>query len=252
MAATTVAVLSLGAALLAETPLRPTAGVVLAAPPTAPVARIGIEAGHGNGDPGSASCDGSVREAGVTFAVAQHAAWLLRAEGHSVEVFRGDAAGTLPKERLTGYQADAFVALHTDYCAGNNSGFKATRYGGAPVTGIIGNGDPSDRLTDAIWTHYGAATGLPEDRGSGHFTPNMRYYWAINPTRAIAPSTPGAIIEMGWLSGDKAFMASVAGQQRMARGVANAVTAFLGGASTMPEQLPVYDTAAGVPPETAG
>lgn len=229
-----------------DAPLLPTPGVAQASPPTVRAARIGIEAGHGVGDPGSISCDGKVREADVTLGVAQRAAALLREQGHTVDIFRGNEAGTLPKSQITGYKADAFFALHTDFCAPGNSGFKVTRFGGAPVTGMIGTGDPSDRLTDAVWKQFGVATGLPEDRGHGHFTPNMRFYWAINPNWNVAWSTPAVIVEMGWLSGDKAFMSSPDGQQRMGTGIANAVTHFLGGTVT-----PAEEAAAAVIPATA-
>jgi Mg-chelatase subunit ChlD len=49
----------------------------------------------------------------------------------------------------------------------------------------------------------------------------------------IAETTPGAIIEMGWLSGDLAFMTSTEGQEKMSRGLANGILNFLGQGSSL-------------------
>ncbi len=190
----------------------------LTAPPSA--LRIGIEAGH-YPNAGAYSCDGQTNEKDINWAVANKAAEILRQRGYTVDV---KPAGS----GISGYVADAFVALHADYCAGTNTGFKVSRYGGTKGTGKTGNDDASDRLVDSLWNAYGAATGLPRDTSVGHFTDNMIYYYALNPSGGIATSTPGAIIEMGWLSGDLAFLRSIDGQQRMANGIADAMDQFLG------------------------
>lgn len=169
--------------------------------------RFGIEAGHGGRDPGSLSCDRTKTEASVTLAVALKAADLLRQRGYTVDVFRGDAPGTLPKSQITGYQGTAFVALHNDYCAPGQAGYKVARYGGSPGTGKNGSGDASDRLVDNLWSSF-AATGLSRDTSPGHFTASMLQYYALNP------------------SGDGALLTSTDGQNRMAKGIADSLLQF--------------------------
>jgi N-acetylmuramoyl-L-alanine amidase len=221
--------------------------------------QIGIEAGHGNGDSGAHTGGKTcihkdrprVEEQTITLAVAQLAAQILRERGHQVDVFRDDDGDitTRPKSEIAGYRADAFIALHTDYCADGNTGFKVSRYGGEAVSGKDESEDASDRLVDALWAAYGAATGLPEDDSAGHFTKCMTYYSYLNPTPGglvgirppnkpcklvpgqawIHAETPGAIIEMGWLSGDLDFMTSLEGQRKMAQGIVDAVEQLYGG-----------------------
>jgi len=180
------------------------------------------------------SCDYSIEEQSINLAVAQITAEKLVDRGYEVDIFRGDAEGTLPKSQIAGYRADAFVALHTDWCSPGNSGFKVSRYGGDVGTGLNGSGDMSDLLVTSLWNAYSMTTGLAKDEETGHF---MRYYWALDsavdgligvrppdescqlvPGLAMIDSeTPGAIIEMGWLSDDLAFMISPEGQDRMAQ-----------------------------------
>lgn len=184
--------------------------------------RVGIEAGHSDSDPGSFSCDGQHKEADNTIAVANLTAQTLRAKGYTVDIFRAGDAG------MKGYQADAFISLHNDFCpAGYVSGFKTSRFKGQAGTGINGSGDASDRLVQTIWSEYAKATGLPKDTSPGHFTTNMLNYYALDSSKGwIASSTPGAIIEMAWWSGDEDMLLNH--RDVLATGVANSILAFFG------------------------
>lgn len=184
--------------------------------------RIGIQAGHGRGDTGASSCDGTVQEADITAAVAQKAIALLQNYGAQTDLFIGKDPA------LEGYQADAFIALHTDYCPdpknpSRPTGYKVSRYGGQRGSGLKGNNDASDQLVQALWDRYGKATGLPKDQSPGHFTNGMLHYYAL---RQIDPSTPGAIIEMGWLSGDLNELVNE--QDKLAQGLTDSIIQFLG------------------------
>lgn len=183
--------------------------------------RIGVQAGHGRGDPGASSCDATVYEADINAAVANKVVDLLRSYGAQADLFIG------PESGLNGYQADAFVALHADHCPDPAkpsipSGYKVARYGGAAGSGLNGSGDSSDRLAQALWDEYGRATGLPQDRSPGHFPDRMLGYYALE---QIDASTPGAIIEMGWLSGDLEVLVNE--QDKLAAGIANGIVRFL-------------------------
>ena len=185
---------------------------------------IGIHAGHGNGDPGAPLCaeseeiPGIASEADITLAVANKVVTLLRdVKGYDVVLFRGNDSGA------QGFRGDAFVSLHCDQCAPGAEGYKVSRYGGGPGTGLSGSGDASDRLVQALWDQFGEATGLERDTSPGHFPDQMRNYYLLG---WIDPATPGAIIEMGWLSGD--WHALAYEQEVLALGVANGILAFLG------------------------
>ena len=198
---------------------------------------IGIHAGHGNGDPGAPLCAGGEEipgigsEADITLAVANKVATLLRdVKGYNVVLFRGNDSGA------QGFHGDAFVSLHCDQCAPGAEGYKVSRYGGTPGTGLSGSGDASDRLVQALWDQYGEATGLQRDTSPGHFPHRMRNYYLLG---WIDPATPGAIIEMGWLSGD--WHALVYEQDRLAVGIANGVLRFLGD-STIPLEAKLEPT----------
>lgn len=196
--------------------------------------RVGIQAGHSQHDSGALSCDNTVREVDINEAIANRSAILLRQKGILVDVLPGLV------DAVHNYTADAFVSLHVDYCAGSNSGYKVTRWKGEKGTGLDGSNDASDKLTSSLWEEYGLSTGLPQDKAPGHFAPCFIEYYALNPVdngpicegqdtqiSGISPSTPGAIIEMGWLSGDLAYMTSDQGQNKMAEGIANAILRFL-------------------------
>jgi N-acetylmuramoyl-L-alanine amidase len=179
--------------------------------------RIGIQAGHWPNDAGSLSCDKVYQEKDNTYGVATLAAEMLRRYGYTVDVFGANDGAQ------RGYTADAYVALHNDWCAGSNSGFKVSRYGGAAGTGLNGSGDASDRLVNAVWDRYQRVTKLAKDQSPGHFTSNMLYYYALG---WIAPATPGVIIEMAWWSGDRDMLLNHRGT--LAAGVAESVLAHLG------------------------
>lgn len=180
--------------------------------------RVGLQAGH-YPVAGAPSCDKTVNEKDINWAVTNIAATILRQRGYTVDIIPA-------KSGYSGYKADVFIALHTDFCAGTNTGFKVSRYGGAIGTGKVGNGDASDKLVDSLRSEYGTSTGLSWDAGTGHYPIGFIKYYALSPYGGIAKSTPGAVMEMGWISGDFAFMTSVAGQQKMATGIANAVDKF--------------------------
>ena len=77
-----------------------------------------------------------------------------------------------------------------------------------------------DRLVQTLSTHYAGATSL-----SPHYntiTEDMRQYHAL---RQIADETPGAIIECGFMGGDRYLLTKE--QDRVAVGIANGLAAFV-------------------------
>lgn len=189
--------------------------------------RVGLQAGHWLNEDvppelgrlQGGAVGGGKQEWQVNLDVAQRTAALLEAAGVQVDVL----PATVPPR----YRANAFVALHADGDpAGQARGFKVARPGFSSLP------DVDDRLVDTLNQVYAADTELPRD--DEHISLRMRYYYAFNSRRychAVAPGVPQAIIEMGYLTSavDRGLL--IGDPDKLARGVADGVQAFL---STLP------------------
>jgi len=179
-------------------------------PTSEPPPKVGIVAGHYGSDSGAVCPDG-LQEVEINLAIAERVVALLRRKGYQVELL-----GELD-EAIFGYQADAFVSLHADSCdVPGASGFKVARVTHSAVP------EEEDRLVECLWDEYEKWTGLARHEDS--ITPHMRQYHAF---RKIAPDTPGAIIEMGFMLDDRNIL--LYEQEKVARGIASAVICFLEG-----------------------
>jgi N-acetylmuramoyl-L-alanine amidase len=167
--------------------------------------RVGIVAGHSGNDSGAVCPDG-LTEAEVNMAAAQ--AVVRSLEG------RGIAADLLEEfdDRLDGYRADAFVSIHADSCGVDFSGFK--------VASLEGGSNASEQLAQCLWDRYEAATGLA--RHPSTITYDMTKYHAF---REIASSTPAAIIEIGFLRGDRELLTQQT--ERVAQGIVDGIECFI-------------------------
>lgn len=168
---------------------------------------IGLLAGHWQNDSGAVCKDG-LREVDINLEVARRTAALLRQQGYRVEILPEFSA------QLNGYRADVFLAIHSDSCIENLSGFKVARMTHSSVS------EREDLLVQALYQAYGEATGLKPHLNT--VTEDMRQYHAL---RRIAPETPGAIIELGFMGGDRYLLTHE--QDRVAVGIANGLSAFL-------------------------
>jgi len=170
---------------------------------------VGIVAGHKGYDPG-AVCDDGLTEAEVNYAVAVEVVNLLE---------RRDIQADLLDEfdsRLKDYQAAALVSIHADSCAiSGATGFKAARVTNSAIP------QAEDALVACLNKEYAYYTGLPQHPAS--ITDNMTNYHAFN---EIAPSTPGAIIETGFLLDDRYLLEQK--PKVVARGIAAGIVCFLG------------------------
>ncbi len=205
-----LAVIILGGIWAASQAARAGAGpewfqTLLGGPRPAGGAQVGLIAGHRGNDPGTV-CDDGLTETEVNQAVAEQVAAILRGQGVSAEVLDEY------DRRLRGYRADAVVSIHADSCASLLNGFKVA----PPAWGSAAD----ERLATCLWERYEAATGLP--RHPDTITRNMTYYHAF---RRINPSTPAAIIEIGFLGGDRDFLTGQT--DRVAAGIADGVLCFL-------------------------
>ncbi len=170
--------------------------------------RVGIVAGHAGYDPG-AVCPNGLTEAEVNMAIAKIVVELLSQQGYQVDLLEEFDT------RLSGYRADALVSIHADSCeVPGASGFKAARVTHSAIP------EAEDRLVECLYREYEAATGLPRHPNS--ITDNMTNYHAFY---EIDPYTPGAIIEVGFLLEDYAYI--VRRPRMVARGIVNGILCFL-------------------------
>jgi len=116
---------------------------------------------------------------------------------------------------------DAFVSLHVD-----DDGGVGTATGFKIAHGFY-RGPYDNVLVDALTTAYAAMTGLPlNDQITDDMTDYYAFAW-FRYEHALAPHTPAAIVEMGYLSNsdDRALLVDDPGV--VAQGVANGVLRFL-------------------------
>lgn len=197
-------------------PLAPT-NVVPVPEPTPDISdRIGILAGHWGFDSG-AVCNGR-REVDITLDVAQRVAAQLRSLGYQVDLLQ-EQHPDKPHPPLQNYLAAAFVSLHVDSCVPGASGFKVSRWAFSQMP------ETDDRLVQCLYKEYSAVTGLPKHDSS--ITIDMWNYYAF---REIGKPTPGAIIEMGFMTGDRWLL--VERPDLAARGIVAGLLCFLQGSTT--------------------
>lgn len=185
--------------------------------------RVGVQAGHWRTEEvppelgrlqGGAS-GGGKQEWEVNLGIATEVQRLLEAQNVQVDL--------LPATVPVRYQANAFIAVHSDGdTTGTLTGYKIARPGFSSLP------DVDDRLTQSLYDAYGAVTGL--ERDDDHISLAMRYYYAFNSRRycsAVAPGVPQAIVETGFLTNAADRRLLVANPAIPARGIADGVLAFL-------------------------
>jgi N-acetylmuramoyl-L-alanine amidase len=176
--------------------------------PTPAPLRVGVVAGHWQNDSGAVCADG-LEEVSINLDVAKRVVAVLEDQGYRAEL--------LPEfsDDLTGYQAEAFVSIHTDSCeVPGLSGFKVARVVSSAIP------DREDRLVACLVEEYASATGLEFNEST--ITYDMTDYHAF---WEIDPNTPGAIIELGFMDEDRNLLTRHPDQA--ARGVANGILCFL-------------------------
>jgi len=176
--------------------------------------RIGILAGHWGYDSG-AICDDGLREVDITVDIARRTAEQLRLLGYEVDILK-EHDPDKPAPPLQNYLAAVFVSLHVDSCLPGASGFKVSRWRFSHMP------ETEDRLVQCLYKEYSAATGLAHHDSS--ITIDMWNYYAF---REIGEPTPGAIIEMGFMTGDRRLL--VQQPDVAVQGIVNGLLCFLQG-----------------------
>lgn len=186
---------------------------------------VAIIAGHSGYDSGATCVDDAgntiLTEAGINASVANRVAELLRNGGISVVILQEY------DPRLNNLKADLLLSLHSDSCI-NISGYKAASYLYSAIP------DEDARLVGCIDANYSAVTELT--RNADTITHNMTEYHAFH---KIDPHTPSAILEMGFIGGDRELLTTRV--DVVADGVVKSILCFLDGKDATP--LPPASTA---------
>jgi N-acetylmuramoyl-L-alanine amidase len=188
---------------------RPTKTPKIEASPTATVIprKVGIVVGHWKSDSGAVCPDG-LQEVTINLDVASRVVALLQSQGHDAELLAEFS------EKLTGYKADAFVSIHADACGTGATGFKVARLSASAIP------DEEDRLVECLVQAYGEETGLSFHARSITFDmTDYHAFWEID------PATPGVIIELGFMDGDRKLLTQ--NSYKAAQGVAKGIACFL-------------------------
>jgi N-acetylmuramoyl-L-alanine amidase len=185
--------------------------------------RVGLQAGHWKTEEipselrglGPGSSGGGRAEWEVNLDIAERTAALLRASGVEAEVL----PTTIPIE----YKAHAFLSIHAD---GDESGARQGYKLGRAAWSATPEAD--DRLMAAISEAYAAMTRMPLDPVGA--SRRMTAYYAFNSRRychAIAPGTPGAILEAGYLTSAVDRQILLGDPDAAARGIARGLLRYL-------------------------
>lgn len=178
--------------------------------------RVALISGHAGYDSGAICADDAgnttVTEAAVNAEVAEQAAELLRRDGTDVAILEEY------DPRINSLEVDALISLHADSCI-SASGYKAAYYLFSTIP------EEDARLVRCIDEMYPAATGLTKHADT--ITHNMTEYHAF---RKVAPTTPAAILELGFLGGDQELLTTDA--DLAAQGVADSIRCFLDDVAT--------------------
>ncbi|MFW5748202.1 MAG: N-acetylmuramoyl-L-alanine amidase family protein [Chloroflexota bacterium] len=193
-------------------PLGGNQALVPTVPPTPNyLINIGIVSGHmgPENDPGAVCPDG-LTESEINLAVAQRVWQRLRERGYNVDLLEEFDS------RLADYRANLLVSIHANDCRDYGefvSGFLIAQAESRPTDG------PDARLVECLAQSYGPATGL--DRRFG-LTRDMTDYHIF---REIHTSTPGAIIELGFMKGDRELLTTQ--PDLMAQAIVEGIECFL-------------------------
>ncbi len=180
--------------------------------------QIALISGHAGNDSGAICTDAegntTLTEAEVNADIANRAADLLRREEKDVLILEEY------DPRLVNLQVDALLSIHADSCI-QASGYKAAYYAYSAIPDI------EVQLLNCIDTQYPAITGLTQHANT--VTHDMTEYHAF---RKVAPSTPAAILELGFLGGDQELLVNQS--DRAARGVVESILCFLNSSEPNP------------------
>ena len=171
-----------------------------------PGPQVAIISGHRGFDAG-AVCEDGLMEAAINEAIATRVVKRLNDEGVAAQLLDEY------DPRLEGLHARALLSIHADSCVGR-SGFKIASAEQTSIPQL----DAS--LVACLRQSYEQATGLVFQASA--ITADMTQYHAF---QRIADDTPGAIIETGYLGGDRELLQDE--PEKLAEAITSGIICFL-------------------------
>ncbi|HTX79864.1 MAG TPA: N-acetylmuramoyl-L-alanine amidase [Longilinea sp.] len=180
------------------------------------IKRIGIISGHYSKDPpydtGAVCTDGSgIKEVDVNYKVAYLVYQNLKADGYQVDLLQEF------DPLITNYKGLLLLSIHSDTCEYIDNTF--TGFKVAPSS-VEQDAADSQRLANCLIARYATDTNLPYNANT--ISNDMRFYHAFN---EIAPTTPAAIIETGFLNLDRDIL--VNHPDVVAKGITDGILCFI-------------------------
>lgn len=174
-----------------------------------------------------AICPDGLREVDITKSVADKTLALLKRKGYRVELLQ--EFDPVYKEVNPDFAPRAFLSIHVDSCLLGAEYAYATGYKIARAV-PSNNEIQDDRLVTCLTRSYDKlATEYNKPFNANTITRNMTEYHAF---RKIDPTTPAAIIELGFLGQDYEFLTQL--QDEMADALARGMDEFLKGQTCLP------------------
>jgi N-acetylmuramoyl-L-alanine amidase len=172
--------------------------------------KIGVVSGHRGNDSGAVCPDG-LTEASINLSVAELVVQNLRGVGYTVDLLDEF------DPRLQNYQAATLLSIHSNTC--QDFGEAVNGFIIADASARISAREDDKRLVDCIADHYAATTQLVRRMET---TVDMTDYHTF---REIHPLTPAAIIELGFMRGDREILTQH--PDLLARGISDGILCFL-------------------------
>jgi N-acetylmuramoyl-L-alanine amidase len=169
--------------------------------------QVAIISGHKGSDSGAVCKDDGLMEATVNEAIATRVVDRLKRQGVSAMLLDEY------DPRLQDLHVRALVSIHADSCI-DKSGYKIAS---AEETVIP---EEDAMLVSCLKEKYGEATGLAYHPSA--ITKDMTQYHAF---QRVADDTPGAIIETGYLGGDRDLLVNE--PDKLARAITDGILCFL-------------------------
>lgn len=190
---------------------------------------LGVTTIHDTG----ALCPDGLREVTINKSVADKVITLLQSRGYRVDLL--EEFDPLLKSVLPDYSPTVFLSIHTDSCVSGPDYPFATGY-------KIAHAEPSenpsedDRLVGCLRHDYQVAVDpFHLQFNENTITSDMTAYHAFH---EIVPTTPAAIIELGFMANDRGILTQH--QDVLARAIALGLAAFVKGdaCGTLPSSTP--------------
>lgn len=198
-----------------------------------PISDVAVVAGHWSKadpsnnsatipDPGSVCPDGT-KEVDINYGVAIRTLALMKSKGYRVTLLEEwDVRLKDPTRATPDFRSRVFLSIHSDACVTGPEYPLATGY-------KIAHAEPSenasqdDRLVRCLVRDYDLVVSPYRLKfNENTITFDMTMYHGF---RAIVPTTPAAIIELGFMGRDRTILTQH--QDELAVGLANGLTAFL-------------------------